>query len=799
MVGVPRSKGCRICVQRRVRCDQVRPTCNNCKKGNRPCPGYAQDLKFQDEGARLRKRYERNDLPTTEQGFDYNDDSPESPPKLGSVATASTTARHAASPNVTGSWPHNPGQADRDWDVVGLDMEKTERRTFLGLLEGKSEAYLGLADTMPEVSQFKFNANLCDPQYANKFEGLLYRHLNNPQQNQNAMITHFKESLFPDDQSVPNAYKTHGRWLSHLPPLTGTNPLVDASVRAVTLVHIGRLNSSEPLVMESRPYYGQALRLLNKALQDKKSGTSNETLCAVILLSFYEMFASDNNDSWIRHAGGVSALMRARGPAKHRHGFDREIFLAYRYTLIIEAFQEDVPCFLAEPAWLRMSQDIHSDLKKGGVAPARLEIFDLAEEFYASMVVLPEICAHARALWQAKQKGTPPPFNRADLIEKMTVARVSFKNTFTRFEAALKTVGVAPTLNLNHKDPIIGIEYEFANTFVAATYTGYWTVLVVLNLCLQGLQSEDLEMVRHYQQESKGCALNICRSCAYMLTSSFLGPFFLIFGLRTGLVLFEETSGEELPAEVDWILRKLWNIGDRYMGIAKHVPGYRAGITVDELIAEFRARSKTSKQGSDVTHKLDFNRKVTTGRDVVNSTLPNFNTGIGSGGQGVGAVGSSQERFRTSNWQGINQVEKVLRVWDEQDNFQLRQNMDNLNVSPPASAARSESSTNTPQPLTSMQEQHFDQSFPMPDMGFFDPMLGLDNVQQQNLQSTHSNFSQPDRVTNVQQPLSFANFEGTEAHPLADLTMADFSPKQSTVKKPQQRNTIPMGIERFFS
>ena len=56
MVGVPRSKGCRICVQRRVRCDLTRPTCSNCKKGNRPCPGYDSDLKFQDEGERLRKR-----------------------------------------------------------------------------------------------------------------------------------------------------------------------------------------------------------------------------------------------------------------------------------------------------------------------------------------------------------------------------------------------------------------------------------------------------------------------------------------------------------------------------------------------------------------------------------------------------------------------------------------------------------------------------------------------------------------------------------------------------------------------
>ncbi|KAK5089810.1 hypothetical protein LTR70_006186 [Exophiala xenobiotica] len=798
MVGVPRSKGCRICVQRRVRCDQARPTCNNCKKGNRPCPGYAQDLKFQDEGIRLRKRYEYNGSSTTGASFGNSYGPPESLPELDSGATADATTEFLTSPIVTGSGPHIAGPADRDWDVVGLDMSKSARRTFLGLLEGKSEAYLGLADTMPEVSQFKF-LNLDGPRAANRYDSLLYQHLNNAEQNQNALITHFKEALFPDDQSVPAAYKNHARWLSHLPPLTGTNPLVDASVRAVTLVHIGRLNNSEALVMESRPYYGQALRLLNKALQDKRSGTSNETLCAVILLSFYEMFASDNNDSWIRHAGGVSALMRARGPAKHRHGFDREIFLAYRYTLIIEAFQEDVPCFLAEPAWLRMSQEIHSDLKNAGVAPTRLEIFDLAEEFYAAMVKLPEICAHARALWQAKQKGTPPPFSRADLIEKMTVARISFKSTFTRFEAALKSVGAAPTISLNHKDPIIGIEYEFANTFVAATYTGYWTVLVVLNLCLQGLQGDDMEMVRHYQQESKGCALNICRSCAYMLTSSFLGPFFLIFGLRTGLVLFEETSCEELAVEADWILRKLFDIGDRHMGIAKHVPGYRAGMTVDELIAEFRARSKNSKKSGDMNHMLDFNRRVVTGRGFGNKTSPNVDVSIEGPQEGVAEVRSSREMLQKNNWREMNQVEDVMQAWNEQDNFQLRQNMDNLNLSPHTTTARSRSGTRTPQQPTGMQEQQFNQSFPMPDMGFFNSMLGMDNIQLQDPQQISGNFVQADQVSDVQQSFSFANFEGTEAHPVADLTMPDFNPKQSTAGEPQQKNTIPRGLERFFS
>ena len=46
MVGVPRSTGCRLCVKRRVRCDEARPACHNCIRYGAECPGYTHTLKF---------------------------------------------------------------------------------------------------------------------------------------------------------------------------------------------------------------------------------------------------------------------------------------------------------------------------------------------------------------------------------------------------------------------------------------------------------------------------------------------------------------------------------------------------------------------------------------------------------------------------------------------------------------------------------------------------------------------------------------------------------------------------------
>lgn len=599
----------------------------------------------------------------------------------------------------------------RHWDVVGLDIEQSQRKTFIGLLEDKTELYAGLLDTIPDMDIIDLTQNMVTSplghsdrfMFRNFGMSSVNHHIQDPDLAQKQLVTKFRESLYPDDGTTPVAFRNHARWLSHLPPLTGTNPLLDASVRAVTLVHIGRLNNSEPFIMESRPYYGQALRLLNKALQDKKQGMSNETLCSVILLSFYEMFASDNNDTWIRHAGGVSALMRARGAERHRNGFDREIFLAYRYTLVIEAFQEDVPCFLAEPAWQKLAEDIHSDVRKAGISSSRLEIFDLAEDFYAAMVVLPEMAAQARGLWIAKQNNTPPPYSRAQVLDKITQGRSHFKTTFGLFEKALKKAGHSPTININAHDSLIGIEYGFINTFVSSSYTGYWTVLIVLNLCLQGLQANDKEMVQLYRSENKECALNICRTTAFMLTSSFLGPFFLIFGLRVGLLVFEDEVGIDDAAtpEADWILRKLFEIGERHMSIAKHIPGYRAGITVDELLVEFKARKKQSKENDSMQEQMDFAKQVANGK------------------YDVPIVTTTPSEYQAS------QVEDVLNVWNEQDNFELQQHMDNLNVGASQQEwySRSNSRETTPNPLDLPGNEQFPQAaaaFVMPDMNFFD-------------------------------------------------------------------------------
>lgn len=52
-------EGCRTCRRRKVKCDERRPTCEKCAKGEFQCEGYARDLRFVDENSRTERHAKR--------------------------------------------------------------------------------------------------------------------------------------------------------------------------------------------------------------------------------------------------------------------------------------------------------------------------------------------------------------------------------------------------------------------------------------------------------------------------------------------------------------------------------------------------------------------------------------------------------------------------------------------------------------------------------------------------------------------------------------------------------------------
>src|SRR5271170_1950560 len=103
-------------------------------------------------------------------------------------------------------------------------------------------------------------------------------------------------------------------------------------------------------------------------------------------------------------------------------------------------------------------------------------------------------------------------------------------------------------------DWVFPVRYDYTNGFTGGVSTGYWTVLIIVNMLLKDLDpSPERRAMRQF--ENAEAARDICRSSAWMSTSSFLGPFFLMFGLRMSLLVFE---GE---TERIWILGQLQKLG----------------------------------------------------------------------------------------------------------------------------------------------------------------------------------------------------------------------------------------------
>ena len=147
------------------------------------------------------------------------------------------------------------------------------------------------------------------------------------------LMYHFSEAMAPSNSiRLFEAHMSQRSLMERMMTSLANRPynqhetLLDNAIRAVTVAHQGRIQHSETLVANARPFYGKALRLLNAALPNSHEGASNDLLSATVLLSVFEMISSDVSVPYIQHAGGVAALIRIRGPTMHRTGYGRNIF-----------------------------------------------------------------------------------------------------------------------------------------------------------------------------------------------------------------------------------------------------------------------------------------------------------------------------------------------------------------------------------------------------------------------------------------------------------------------------------------
>ncbi|KAI1277829.1 hypothetical protein F5Y07DRAFT_388174 [Xylaria sp. FL0933] len=72
------SRGCQMCRTRRIKCDETKPTCNQCSKSRRQCPGYMDDfdLMFRNETKATERRAQKANKKALAQKAEKQESSP---------------------------------------------------------------------------------------------------------------------------------------------------------------------------------------------------------------------------------------------------------------------------------------------------------------------------------------------------------------------------------------------------------------------------------------------------------------------------------------------------------------------------------------------------------------------------------------------------------------------------------------------------------------------------------------------------------------------------------------------------
>lgn len=232
MVGVPRSKGCLICVKQRVKvsvwkynlvntwlskhfkCDQTKPSCHRCTRLGLQCPGYSKQPKFVYE------------IPRAENAKDVGQ---------GSFHHVRDLAR--------------PGSKAQD-RFPDLSPRETSGSGTQRVPRGVIEATYHDMQT----------------------------------------LTIFIQNSTPLDKCT-NVHFTK-KWLCCIPSQIGTSDVLDDAVRCLANYYVGSISGSEKALKRGPRAYGNALLSLQKAVADPVRGMASETLCATMVMSLYEVSRS---------------------------------------------------------------------------------------------------------------------------------------------------------------------------------------------------------------------------------------------------------------------------------------------------------------------------------------------------------------------------------------------------------------------------------------------------------------------------------------------------------------------------
>ncbi|KAF2266388.1 hypothetical protein CC78DRAFT_156307 [Lojkania enalia] len=297
-VGKP-SKGCKTCRDRKVKCDQKRPSCSQCIRIKRECHGYRDpvSMMFKNESEvvarRANKRYQEltrakmQKLPHGKGSASSGHETPsgDSSYSLSSSLSSSTSSSSSSSASRSCSF-----WTSRD---VALKLRGSQSRLIS-------------TQVMPSL--------------------------------EDQALCFFLSNYVVLPKFIPRG---HFEWLYEVLK-SDAEEILRTSVIAASLAALATSKKSVRLVRKAREAYVSALRMTNESLGCSALVKKDSTLMAVIMLGMYENCVFEDKyslKSWAKHVDGACTLIKLRGKEIFHSPLCLRVFQQFYGTILLVAIE----------------------------------------------------------------------------------------------------------------------------------------------------------------------------------------------------------------------------------------------------------------------------------------------------------------------------------------------------------------------------------------------------------------------------------------------------------------------------
>ncbi|KAK9320867.1 hypothetical protein V1517DRAFT_328194 [Lipomyces orientalis] len=286
---VGRSRGCRTCRRRKIKCDERIPHCSQCLESALPCPGAVVGNVFLDVTHDLATKYGVN------QAANFK------PTNICDIVFV---------------------KEESTYDSQKHDQCSTSKRH-------KSPCSVIVPEC--QSSNVRPRHSLCNPLLEQQF------------------LWHFVCSLL----STPGGPMLKKWMIQLPDLVSREDlPTLKYAILAASMVLCGSLVGDKAIQMEACRWYVAGLESQKNELLRLKKVVSDGAICATMLLSFYETIHSTSSEAWMYHMCASSRLMELRGPDGCGSGLAHELFCALRLYMVYVSTAKRQPSFLATELWL---------------------------------------------------------------------------------------------------------------------------------------------------------------------------------------------------------------------------------------------------------------------------------------------------------------------------------------------------------------------------------------------------------------------------------------------------------------